>query len=143
MNNINLHESVRESPQKYLQETPGILILSSSEATPRRYLALFHLLFPKATMKIFTLASASLGLLVAVAVDTRALAAATAVVEDGLIALGEYDGPHARANFRSLRTKHAYAGDILGAPDNEDSDLKVVVRDRSFRGISVLFVLYR
>ena len=95
-------------------------------------------------MKNFTLASASLGLLVAVAFDTRALAAAaTAVGEDGLIALGEYDSPHARANFRSLRTKHAYAGDILGAPDDEDSDLKLVVRDRSFRGLSVLFVLYK
>ncbi len=65
-------------------------------------------------MKIFTLASASLGLLVAVAFHTRALAAAaTAVGEDGLVALGEYDSPHARANFRSLRTKHAYAGDQI------------------------------
>jgi hypothetical protein len=80
-------------------------------------------------MKICTIASASLGLLVAVAFDTRVLAAATAVGEVGLIALGEYDSPHARANLRSLRAKHAYAGDILGAPDDEDSDLKVVVRD--------------
>lgn len=118
------------------QETPGIL---NSE----KIHTILRLLFPKATMKIFTLASASLGLLVAVAFDTRALAAATAVGEDGLIALGEYDSPHARANFRSLRTKHAYAGDILGAPDDEDSDLKVVVRDRLFHGISVLFVLYK
>jgi hypothetical protein len=93
-------------------------------------------------MKMLPLASASLGLLVAVAFSTRVLAA-TAVGEDGLIAVGRYDSPHTRANLRSLRLKHVLAGDIDGAPDDEDSDLEAVVRDQSFRGISVLFVLYK
>jgi hypothetical protein len=78
-------------------------------------------------MKIFPLASASLGLLVATAFVTRVLAA-PAAGEVSVIAVdsdARYNILHTRARLRSLRANHVMAGDIEGAPDDEDSEAVV------------------
>jgi hypothetical protein len=93
-------------------------------------------------MKIFPLASSSLGLLVAKAFVTRVLAA-PAVGKVSIIAVdsdARYIILHMCMQHCSLRMNHVMAGNIEGAPDNKDSE--AVVRDHIiFCSISVPLVL--